>query len=94
MAIARFLSHRWIKYGYETKIEGFYPDFLIPDKGVIIEAVGFDWEGHVKRTKQKLLKFSKLGYKCVVYTYPSMVHHFAGLPAKVATELEEIGSDL
>ena len=74
---------------YEKKIQGFYPDFFIPEN-TLIEVVGFEWKHHIERTVEKLEKFSNCGYDVIVYTYPNLVHYFEGLSVSIALNSKDL----
>ena len=83
--LASFLQKNGIKYWYEPKLFGFYPDFLLKDK-TIIEVVGFEWKPHISKTRKKIRKLLAEDYKVVVYTYPNMTKYFEDLSIVVTVD--------
>ncbi|MFQ6121359.1 MAG: hypothetical protein ACE5KE_15895, partial [Methanosarcinales archaeon] len=67
--VAIVLQKHKIRYKYEKKLLGLFPDFLLANK-TIIEVVGFEWKPHMKRTVEKINRFLNAGYKLIIYTYP------------------------
>lgn len=90
LEVAKLLSQLGLRFEYERKLLGFYPDFFLQSKRLVIEVFGFDWAPHVKRTKEKLIAFSKAGYRVLVYTYPNLKHYFVDSPTIVFTNLEDV----
>lgn len=88
--LAKFLTEKRINFIYEKKVTRYYPDFLIPNKNLIIEVVGFDWEPHIKRTKEKVHVFTGIGYNVVIYTYKNLLDKFSDLPITVTADLADL----
>lgn len=86
LEVAELLYKKQLDYCYEKNIMGYYPDFFIESRNMIIEAFGFEWKPHIERTVEKAQKFSHLGYKVVVYTYPNLVKYFDGLPVEIVAD--------
>jgi hypothetical protein len=62
--IADHLFARGIRYEYEPMIQGYRPDFYLPDHGVVIEYWGMDARGSPHRRK-KTAAYLRNGYSLV-----------------------------
>lgn len=87
--VAILLQTLGLKYQYEKRLFNYFPDFVLSNK-TIIEVVGFEWEPHIQRTKEKINKFLEKGYKVIVYTYPNMEKYFKDLPIKIISNIENL----
>ncbi len=91
--VAKLLHKIGMKYEYEKRLFGFYPDFLVR-KNVIIEVVGFEWKPHIERTILKIETFLKKNYKVILYTYPNMKKYFEKFNIKIFTVKEDLEKNL
>jgi len=88
--IAAFLEDNSIQYEYEKRLCGFYPDFFLPESGLVIEVIGFEWKPHIQRSIDKIKKFVENKHKVIIYTYPNLVYYFKNLPVSIATQKNEL----
>jgi len=88
--VAKVLDSLQIQYKYEPQILGFYPDFLLKDSKMLIEVFGFEWSPHIKRMKEKIIKFSESGFGVILFTYPNLVKYFESEQIPVITDTRQL----
>lgn len=87
---AKLLDSLKIQYEYEPQILGFYPDFLLKDSKILIEVFGFEWLPHITRMKEKISKFSDIGFDVILFTYPRLVKYFDSIQIPIITDIKQL----
>jgi very-short-patch-repair endonuclease len=70
--IENILQSNNIKYQHSTKLDKYYPDFILPDYNIIIEADGLYWHSDAVNKnnnyhKEKMFCYESLGYRTLFF---------------------------
>ena len=88
--VALLLEKYKIPYVYEPRLFGYFPDFLLKQQRIVIEVIGFEWQPHIQRSIEKIIKFLNKNYMVVVYTYNNLVDYFKDMPIQIITDTENL----